>query len=134
MKVVPTAGKSFEADMAERDKTADTFREIAAMGGDITVGLHADLDDEEIRRVIRRYAGVAVKFELVEHDSTVEDRNSFRHRWEAAGAQDQFREEAPARQLIKIRKIKTAGGHSGGNPVTPGGRYSKFDMARAIES
>ena len=83
--VVPTPGKSFEVDMAERDKAADMFREMAAMGGDITVGLHADLDDEEIRRVIRRYTGVAVKFELVEHDSTIEDRNNFRHRWEAAG-------------------------------------------------
>ena len=85
VKVVPTAGQSFDADMAERDKAADMFREMAAMGGDITVGLHADLDDEEIRRVIRRYTGVAVKFELVEHDSTVEDRSRFRHRWEAAG-------------------------------------------------
>ena len=37
--VVPTPGTSFEADMAERDKAADIFRDMAAMGGDITVGL-----------------------------------------------------------------------------------------------
>jgi hypothetical protein len=41
VKVVPTPGKSFEADMAERDKAADMFREMAALGGDVTVGLHA---------------------------------------------------------------------------------------------
>ena len=64
------------------------FREMVAMGGDLAVDLHADLDDEEIRRVIARYKGIAVRFDLVEHDSTVEQRGAFRRRWEAAGGAD----------------------------------------------
>ena len=82
MLVTQTPGTSFEEDMTQRDQVADLLR---SCGASWTISLHADLDDREIQRIIARYQGCNVRFELAEYDSTAQERLKFLRRWIAAG-------------------------------------------------
>jgi len=87
--VVPTPGTSFEEDMAERDEAAaTTIPKLLEAGAQWVVRLHANLGDEEIRRAVKRYRGIDVKFVLAEDDSTPQERERFVRRWKAAGGSD----------------------------------------------
>jgi hypothetical protein len=83
--VTQTPGTSFQQDMAERDATAKTLAQLRNSGAELSVRLHANLDDEEIRRAVARYKGVGVNFVLAEDDSTPGQRKDFVARWKAAG-------------------------------------------------
>lgn len=84
--VVPTPGTSFEEDMAQRDEAAATaFPKLLDAGAEVVVRLHANLDDEEIRRAVKRWKGRNVRFVLAEHESTAAERQRFVARWKAAG-------------------------------------------------
>jgi hypothetical protein len=86
--VTQTPGTSFERDMAERDATAKTLERLRNSGAEVSVRLHANLDDEEIRRAVARYRGVTANFVLAEDDSTPEQRKDFVARWKAAGGRE----------------------------------------------
>ena len=83
--VTPTPGTSFERDMAQRDEAAKAVEKMTALGAPVTVQLHANLDDGEIRRAVKRWSGRNVRFVLVEHDSSADERERFVKRWKAAG-------------------------------------------------
>ena len=72
--------------MEQRDETAATaVPKLLEVGAEVNVILHADLDDDEIRRAVNRWTGLNVKLVLAEHDSTEKQRHHFIRRWKAAG-------------------------------------------------
>lgn len=73
-------------DMAQRDEAAATaFPKLLDAGAEVVIQLHANLDDEEIRRAVKRWTGRDVRCVLAEHDSTGVERERFVARWKAAG-------------------------------------------------
>lgn len=82
---VPEPGASRAEDYAQRDAAVASMDKLAVQGCDMHVRLHANLDDEEIARCIKRYAGRNFKFVMAEEDSTPEQRQRFVIRWLAAG-------------------------------------------------
>ena len=61
------------------------MEQMLVLGATVTVQLHANLDDEEIRRAVKRWKGRNVTFLLAEHDSAAQEREYFVERWKAAG-------------------------------------------------
>ena len=83
--VTPTPGTSFDRDMAQRDEAAEALEQMLALGATVTVQLHANLDDAEIRLAVKRWKNRNVAFLLAENDSTAKERERFVKRWKAAG-------------------------------------------------